>query len=161
MFEAKYKALSIRQPWATLITIGLPVYDSILNKDGTSRVEFRGKVLIKDIENRKWPLPKWFETPQRIYVHAGKGEDNSALEWLLSQGFPAFPVLMMFTRPKGAIVGEIDILDCVTESDSPWFQGPYGFILANPMPYRDPIPCKGKLGFFTPELTEVNIFKLA
>lgn len=53
---------------------------------------------------------------------------------------------------RGAIIGEVDIVDCVTESKSPWFTGPYGFVLANPVAYKVPVPCKGKLGFFTPDI---------
>jgi len=53
---------------------------------------------------------------------------------------------------RGAIVGEVDIIDCVDRSDSLWFVGKYGFILANPVLYENPIPCKGKLNFFEPEI---------
>jgi hypothetical protein len=45
-------------------------------------------------------------------------------------------------------VGEVSIVGCVTESDSPWFHGPYGFLLADPIAYKKPIPFKGRLGFF-------------
>lgn len=47
----------------------------------------------------------------------------------------------------GGIVGEVEIVDCVNESASPWFVGPYGFELKNqkPLPFQ---PCSGKLGFF-------------
>ena len=30
----------------------------------------------------------------------------------------------------------------------PWFEGPYGFVLANAVMYNKPIPYKGRLGFF-------------
>ena len=52
----------------------------------------------------------------------------------------------------GAIIGEIDITGCVDHSDSPWFFGPYGFTLANPVLYDKPIPCKGMLRFFEPDI---------
>jgi hypothetical protein len=53
---------------------------------------------------------------------------------------------------RGGIVGSADLVDCVTESDSPWFFGPYGFVLANvrPMPF---LPYKGRLGFFNVDET--------
>lgn len=54
----------------------------------------------------------------------------------------------------GAIIGEVDITGCVEYSDSPWFLGPYGFTLANPVLYDEPIPCKGALGFFEPDIPE-------
>ena len=55
--------------------------------------------------------------------------------------------------PRGGIVGEAEIVDCVTQSDSPWFEGPYGFVLRNahPLPFR---PCRGRLGFFKPTLDD-------
>ena len=53
-------------------------------------------------------------------------------------------------RPHGGhIVGKVDIVDCVTESESPWFFGRHGFVLANPVAFARPVPCKGALGFFT------------
>jgi hypothetical protein len=42
----------------------------------------------------------------------------------------------------------VEIVDCVSESSSPWFFGKYGFVLSNPRVLRNPIPCKGALGFF-------------
>jgi hypothetical protein len=48
---------------------------------------------------------------------------------------------------RGGIVGSVEIVYCVTGSDSPWFMGPYGFVLRNPiiLPFQ---PCKGALKFF-------------
>ena len=44
----------------------------------------------------------------------------------------------------GAILGEVTITGCVTESESEWFDGPYGFTLENPVAYEEP---KGSLAF--------------
>ncbi len=114
------KALSIRQPWAWLIVNGY-----------------------KDIENRTWPT----RFRGRVCVHAPT---------LLDPGW--FPALVAEVRSReidvpanlalGALVGEVDIVGCVTESTSPWFVGPYGFDLSNPLAYDSPVPCLGKLGFF-------------
>jgi hypothetical protein len=57
---------------------------------------------------------------------------------------------------RGAIIAEVDVVDCVTHSKSPWFVGPYGFVLADPILYDEPIRCRGRLGFFEPEFKEVN-----
>jgi hypothetical protein len=54
------------------------------------------------------------------------------------------------TLAFGTIIGEVDIVDCVTKSASPWFTGKYGFLLSIPVLYDQPIPCKGKLNFFKP-----------
>lgn len=48
---------------------------------------------------------------------------------------------------RGGIVGQANLVDCVTESSSDWFDGPYGFLLedAQPLPFQ---PCNGRLGIF-------------
>ena len=58
--------------------------------------------------------------------------------------------------PLGAIVGEVTITDCVDTSSSPWFCGPYGFILSSPVAYTDPIPYRGQLGLFQVDESEVQ-----
>lgn len=146
------KALSIKQPWASLIVKGAPLFKSVDNGDGTSHVEF-DKVIFKDIENRNWPT----QHRGRIYVHAPKREDDfiETMKWLGSHiGLAPFACMLLESpqySPRGCIVGEVDIVDCVTESKSPWFVGKYGLRLTNPEAYAMPIPYKGRLGFF--ELT--------
>jgi hypothetical protein len=49
---------------------------------------------------------------------------------------------------RGAIVGVVDVVDCVDNHKSKWFIGPYGYVLKNPRPLATPIPCKGMLGFW-------------
>jgi hypothetical protein len=95
----------------------------------------------KNIENRGWRT----DFVGRIYIHAAKLYDNSYRADLYHI---ALPSVMTF----GAIIGEVDIVDCVTRSNSKWFIGPYGFVLSNPVLYIKPIPCKGRLGFFEPNL---------
>lgn len=129
-------ALSIRQPWASLII-----------KCG------------KDIENRTWAT----KLRGRIFVHAAKGmtrgEHEDAIGFavdairadpknkgaqtrtLRDLGF-AFDDL-----PRGGIIGTVEIVDCVQSSESPWFMGPYGFVLRDPQPLPFQ-PLKGALGFF-------------
>jgi len=141
------KALSIKQPWAWLICAGY-----------------------KDIENRTWRIGResqhgpyssyhqanfTIELPCRIYVHAGKGFDsegyNSLLDYPEPLGYARQNLMNVQGRgllARGAIIGEVDITDCVTKSDSPWFVGKYGFVLTNPILYKEPIPYRGKLGFF-------------
>ncbi len=136
------RALSIRQPWAYLVAAGY-----------------------KDIENRNWKINRKsnyglykseradfsLQLPSRIYVHAGKEIDHKCH---ITQGETYANLITMplekFTL--GAIIGEVDIIDCVTESKSPWFIGRYGFVLANPVLYDKPIPYRGQLGFFEVDL---------
>lgn len=127
------KALSIWEPWAYLIAHGF-----------------------KTIENRTWPT----SFRGRIYIHAGKQEDIGA--WRKLSRLPIWKYLSTDgivvveswrrSLPRGFILGEVDIEDCITRSDNPWFEGPYGFVLRNPMPYEKPIPYRGRQGFFEVKL---------
>lgn len=111
------KALSIRQPWAWLIL-------------------HAGK----DVENRSWPT----RFRGRFLIHAAKGmtrdEYESAPAWIVD--LPDFDQLR-----RGGIVGSAELVDCVTESDSEWFFGRYGFVLRNVKPLLF-VPYRGELGFF-------------
>lgn len=117
------RALSIRQPWAWLIL-------------------HAGK----DIENRDWSTS--YRGP--ILIHASKGMTIDEYEDAADFAFFHCGVESMEQRealPRGGIVGIADIVDCVTESESPWFVGRFGFVLRNarPLPF---LPFKGQLGFF-------------
>lgn len=123
----KLPCLSIRQPWASLIVLGL-----------------------KDIENRDWQTTR----RGRVLVHAAKGMTRS--EWEDAVRFAHFrcnvsrEALNGFefeSLQRGGIVGSVEIVDCVRTSDSPWFVGKHGFVLR--LPQQVPfIPYKGALGFF-------------
>lgn len=124
------KALSIRQPWAWLI----------LNAG-------------KDIENRDWPT----RFRGRILVHASKGMTRAEYASAYGAAMIADQRILMpefDALERGGIVGSVEIVDCVTESDSPWFFGLHGFVLRDPrqLPF---VPMKGQLGFFeVPGITE-------
>jgi len=115
------KAISVRQPWAWLII-------------------HAGK----DIENRSWPTG----VRGRVLVHASKGmtrdEYIDADFFVCDSGInlPPFEEL-----ERGGIIGSVEITDCVTESPSLWFFGPYGFVLRNPKPHPFH-QMRGQLGFF-------------
>jgi len=114
------KALSIKQPWAW----------AILHAG-------------KDIENRTWKT----DYRGRVLIHTGKKFD--AIGWEALKDATRFhhkvPDKSEFLF--GGIVGSVEIVDVVENSPSPWFQGPYGFVLRNPVEY-DFFPLRGQLGFF-------------
>lgn len=116
------KALSIRQPWAWLIAAGH-----------------------KDVENRSWPTSFQGE----FLIHAAKKFDQEGYEWVVSEMGVSLPKASEFER--GGIIGEAEIIDCVTRSSSPWFFGPYAFVIRNAR-LRPFTPCAGKLGFFDVEV---------
>jgi len=122
------KAISIRQPYAYAITRGF-----------------------KLVENRSWPTH--FRGP--VLIHAGKKEESDDVESVIrsiasSANMPDREIAATYTKCRrlGGIVGAARIVNCVTESDDPWFYGPYGFVLDSPVPTIDFVPCKGALGFF-------------
>lgn len=124
---AMLPCLSIRQPWAWLILHGG-----------------------KDIENRDWPTKR----RGRVLVHAAKGmtRDEWSHAWTFSHGTGANPKahaagLTFNTIERGGIVGSVEIVGCVEDSDSHWFMGRYGFVLRDPRPMPF-VPYRGALGFF-------------
>ena len=48
----------------------------------------------------------------------------------------------------GAIVGSVNLIDCVSANSSRWFFGPWGFVLRNPKKFKIPVPWKGELKLF-------------
>jgi len=118
----KSKALSIRQPWASLIVHG-----------------------IKDIENRS--TLKNFRGV--IFVHAAKKPDEEGFLWMKDNLDPAIYSSISFKT--GGVIGQVEIFDCVQVSDSIWFKGPNGFLLRYPVSLAF-YPCSGRLGFFDVEV---------
>lgn len=130
-----WRCLSVRQPWAWSLCAGY-----------------------KPVENRSWP------TKRRgiVLVHAGAKEEKRDLDFVLSTiastevpidnstSYAALEDAYLGSRALGAIVGAIRIVDCVTDLDSPWFFGPYGFLIDRAMLLPEPVPCRGALGFFQP-----------
>jgi hypothetical protein len=124
------KALTIRQPWAWAVFHAEPP---------------------KDVENRDWRTD--YRGP--LVIHAAKGmtreEYHSFWEFYgfarLASGaadsvlnLPAYEDLA-----RGAIIGVVELADCVRSHHSPWFQGEYGFVLQNPRPLARPIATAGAL----------------
>lgn len=94
----------------------------------------------KDVENRDW----YTKLRGTIAIHAAKTEPKKefyAYKDFIREIFPAveFPE----TYVRGAIIGTVDIVDCVDKSESPWFCGEWGFELRNPESLATPIPCRG------------------
>jgi len=119
-------ALSVRQPWAHAILHG-------------------GKA----VENRSWPT----HFRGTIGLHAARSMEPKDIEaffrFLEERGLAGSWLTRsaVETLPRGAVVGLVDIVDCVKVSTSPWFEGPYGFVLANPRAIN-PIPCRGAQKLF-------------
>jgi len=115
------KAISIKQPWAWAIFHGKPV------------------------ENRSWHCK--YRGP--LLIHASKSFDHDGFRWLFENQLR----LNIKTVPKrdefklGGIIGQVDMIDCVSYHPSPFFFGPWGHVYDDPEPLPF-FPCKGKLGIF-------------
>ena len=139
------KTLTIKQPWASLIAMG-----------------------IKDIENRTWPT-KYRGT---ILIHAGKKPAGSIHGLLTTdQKYCASDQRPhAFVPLFGAIIGSVDIIDCVENHPSVWaernnpadlpegmvFIKPvYNWVLENAVLFEEPIlNVKGKLSLWDFKLPE-------
>ncbi|MGV8136510.1 MAG: hypothetical protein AB2L20_14975 [Mangrovibacterium sp.] len=143
------KTLSEKQPWGYLICAG-----------------------VKDIENRTWPLPKKMKG-QRVLIHTSgnAGKKHFNINLTDDQMKAAFPVLarkaMDWNSFKfGAIIGSVEIVDCVINHPSIWAEKTetkvvghtayydannaiWNWVLANPVLFKEPIlNVKGRLGFW-------------
>lgn len=128
-YEENERALSVRQPWAWLIVNGY-----------------------KDIENRSWKTT----FRGRVFIHASKKmtkqEYKFACDYVRNID-PSINIPLYSELQRGGIIGAVDVVDCIKESESPWFMGEHGFVLENPKTV-DFIPYKGQLGFFKVDYKE-------
>lgn len=129
------KAISIIQPWSSLIVTG-----------------------IKPIENRTWKT----NLRERVYIHSSKSTPYYSVVGLLNfeqlkdLGYQAFrkglsgQLLNLHDWPLGAIIGEVNIVDCVQNHRSVWAEkNCWNWVLEDPVIYERPIyNVKGKLSFW-------------
>jgi len=128
------KVLSVRQPWAYLIVAGY-----------------------KDIENRTW------YTGHRgpLLIQASKGVDPDDFMPKQREYIESAGIVIPEDLPRGAIVGSAtltnvysdgrdeelqDLMFLRGQDGNPWFEGPYGFEMADAVQFHQPIPYRGSLG---------------
>jgi hypothetical protein len=128
------KAISIKQPWADAILLGL-----------------------KRVENRTWGTHH--EGP--LILHAGKGFDKAGYEWLrMVQDENAEPHWSKMPLPenyrRGAFLGVIEIIDCkkpgdMSRRDNGWRDiNQYGWGIGRTLRFMQPIEGNGALRLFRP-----------
>lgn len=128
------KAISLWQPWATLMALGL-----------------------KNIETRSWPT----KYQGALLIHASLKMNRSLLaisgpikEALSQRGFTSIADL-----PRGGIIGKVELIGClkITEHNTPtepelsfgdYTPGRYAWICANAKPFKKIIPYRGYQGLF-------------
>lgn len=119
------KALSVKQPWAWAIVNGLKPLEN-----RTRNITYRGEILIHAGKSDAG-LESWYALRQKMIAGGDDPSDVPALEALA----------------KGGIVGRATIIDVMQGSSSPWFEGPFGIVLAKATPLKL-IPYPGQLGLF-------------
>jgi hypothetical protein len=131
VIDSRISAISIRQPWAWMIVHGH-----------------------KRVENRSWRCSHWGP----LYIHAGvactRDDWESAKRFILEHAPEAWAAMESAgvthaNMPKGGLVGKVMAKGCQQRVDDPWFVGPWGLLLSEPVELAF-IPCKGALGFFKP-----------
>lgn len=137
------KALSIKQPWASLIAHGIK---DIENRNW--KTNFRGTVLIHAASKQVSNIPSIFTDEQ----WKDMGED-------------ARVAMVLNSWNNSAIIGKVDIVDCVINHPSIWAEKSipqhsgffdvsrnkpiYNWVLENPVLFPEPIlGVRGKLSFW-------------
>jgi len=165
------KTLSVQQPWATLLCAGIK---DVENRSWDTT--FRGTVLIHassywgaDLFDESLPLPV-FQEYQRIFNENGNQIEGSSILGiegvsenekrlvLLDENLGAeFNLLKTELAaqidtedtvfPSSAIVGSVDLIDIVRDSESPWAgEDSYHWVVVNPVLFAHPVRnVKGKL----------------
>ena len=125
------KAISIKQPWASLIAHG-----------------------IKDIENRTWKCPKQY-IGKRVLIHSSKGKGvgwtmNSEQRVQILVHPSGLAGVDCNKLPHGAIIGSVVIADCVQNHPSVWAEKDcWNWVLKDVVLFEKPIEnVKGKLSFW-------------
>lgn len=114
------KVLTVRQPWAWAIIHGG-----------------------KNVENRSRRIT--YRGP--LAIHAGLGFEKFTMAGRLHKAMHRSQVDTELVF--GAIIGTVDVVDCIQDSTSDWaIDGYWHWILANPQPLPEPIPAKGRLGLW-------------
>ena len=130
------KALTIHQLWAWAILAGH-----------------------KTIENRTWSTN--YRGPLAIHAGASRASCDESAAFIRQLGIEPPPVSEL---TFGAVIGVCDVVDVISMADkgrligrsplltSPWFEGPFGFVLANVRPLL--LPLRGMPGLFSIDLPD-------
>lgn len=127
---AKYKVLSVRQPYASLLVNG-----------------------IKDVENRS----RRTNYRGTVLIHAG-AKVHDVVSFLKTRHEFTVEEIAMMTQMNeveendffGCIVGSVEIVDCVQDSTSEWAErGQWHWVCRNAKVFAQPIRnVKGRLGLW-------------
>lgn len=136
-------ALTIHQPWASLIVAG-----------GLGWEDY------KDVENREWV------TTYRglLLIHASVNKQNLKYredEEEYDQMRQGSKLPDIDSLPLGAFVGAVKLVNCYRfnprKRRNQWEQGRFCWHLIDPVFFRKPIPAKGAQGLWTPSVDDHDL----
>ena len=120
------KAITVKLPWAWLL-----IHST------------------KDIENRNWFSQHKGDTAIHCSKSIERAEYEAAKQFIQDNGLevqlPSIEALKPFA---GKIIGIVDIIGCVKQSQSRWFVGRFGFVCRSPKKLLNPVAISGSLGFW-------------
>lgn len=129
MAHPEIRALTVKQPWATLIAAG-----------------------IKPVENCTWAVPRGFAGP--LLIHAGAAQDKAAWEHEHVRR-ALFDAVGNDELPTGAIIAVVGSVrghrDGIGGHCEPWgMDDCWHWELADVRALTVPVPAKGRLGLWVP-----------
>lgn len=146
---ACYPVISIRQPWAALILLG-----------------------IKDVENRSWPLPEKY-TNIPVFLHSCKNPEydpvvlREEVEKRCIDISKTGTISLYDTNASknGCILGIIIFGNSERNQGNPYSawcdtNARFWWKIKSVSPLRTPIPAKGRLGFWQYEFGQENIYAI-
>jgi hypothetical protein len=107
----------------------------------------------KSIENR----PRRTNITEEVLIHASltynKAAEESIRQTCRNLRLPEPTLEDLRSTPRGAIIGTMTIVACVTPKEVPhrhrrWASGPWCYLISDSKVFHEPIPWKGALGFF-------------
>ncbi len=127
------KVITVKQPWAWFLAKG---YKPVENR--TWYTNYRGPILVQSSK-----APKFDFSEAQFLMHHFGIPDSEILE-------PDDPA-----TSTGSIVGITMLTDCVSHHASPFFTGPYGFVMDQAR-QTEPFEIRGKLNIFNYPLNELS-----
>ena len=130
--DMKYKVLSVRQPYARLLVEGIK---DVENR--TRKTNYRGTILIHASSKMHEVVKVLRDVPPQFYNRIEQRILTSAIDVEYENSF-------------GAIIGSVDIIDCVQGYNSQWsIPSDWQWVCANAKVFDHPIlDVKGKLGIW-------------
>lgn len=158
----EYRAISLHQPWASLVALGIKKYET-----RSWATKYRGKLLVCSAKKKYIPdsclVNQVFDLTDMGTFHRTRldflGNNTKYTQFL----------------PLGRVVCVVNLVDChimTTDGKSikaegrdvpqleqlcgDWTPGRYAWELANLIPFHKPIPIKGKQGLWIPDNSTIE-----